>query len=70
MATESGRPNEFADDAHFWPEDPSEEQLKLYYDGPTRNDRILTRNYQPYPLYLNVNGRQYKMPVTLPETEE
>ena len=26
----SGRDTEFAEDAHFWPEDPSEEQLQTW----------------------------------------
>ncbi len=26
----SGRDTEFAEDAHFWPEDPSEEQLQSW----------------------------------------
>ena len=69
MASESGRPNEFREDCHFWSENPITETQTLNY-GPSRNDRILTKDYKPYPLYLNINGRQYKMPVTLPETEE
>ena len=68
MAIQSGRSNEFKDDAHFWTEDPILERAVPWTAPPSRNERIMTSN--GYPLYINLNGRQYKMPVTIPQTEE
>ena len=67
MASESGRPNEFADDAHFWPEDPIVEQQLLWMASAPKNDRIqavsATDKYMTY--IIGFNGKQIQVPVKI-----
>ena len=48
MAVESGRPNEFADDAHFWPEDPVKDSI-FWKAGPEK-----TNEWQLQVLQINI----------------
>ena len=66
MAFESGRQWEFKDCAHYWPE---VDESKLFTAGPGKTERIVTVNNKPYPLYLNIGGRQFKVPTTVKRME-
>ena len=70
MASESGRPLEFADDAHFWPEeDSSVENQMLWMASHTKNERMpsmASRTADKYMLYItDFNGKQIPFPVTI-----
>ena len=68
MASESGRKWEFKDCAHFWSE--PEDEPPLWQPGHSKNDRIIgSTDNELYPLYINLNGKQYKIPVTVPLSE-
>ena len=61
MASESGRKWEFANDSHFWPE--PEDEPPLWVPGHTKSERITgSTDSEIYPLYINLFGRQYKVP--------
>ena len=66
MAVESGRPNEFADDAHFWPEDAVKDSI-FWKAGPAKNERMATASAtDKYMLYItDFNGKQIQIPVKL-----
>ena len=66
MATESGRQWEFKDCAHFWPE---VDESKLWTAGPGKTERIATLNNNPYPLYIKIGGKQFKVPTTVQRME-
>ena len=68
MNFQSGRPWEFAEQADFWP-DP-EDEPDLAKAPHTKNTRIAgTLDRELYPLYISVNGTQYKAPITVPLSE-
>lgn len=72
MASDSGRPNEFAEDAHFWPEDPSHDQLKLWTAAHTRNEKITDQNEPPDFLLtqVGIHGKLYQIPVRIRMEED
>ena len=57
MAAESGRPNEFESDSHFWPEDPSAEQLKAWTPAYKRSTRVFYKD-ETVTCYIDGNGKK------------
>ena len=60
MAIESGRPNEFAEDAHFWPDNPIVEPKTFWMASAPKNDRVTSiSDTDKYMLFItDFNGKQ------------
>ena len=66
MASESGRINEFADDAHFWPQDPVVEEPLVWMASQSKNDRVRAVPLSELKLFItDFNGRQIQIPVKI-----
>ena len=71
MASDSGRPNEFSEEAHFWPEDPSAEDMKLWLSPPATSERVVSPAETAHELLVGIQfeNKNFQIPVRIRKEE-
>ena len=71
MISDSGRIGEFKDDCHYWPCDPSAEQLRLWVAPQSKSERVENPAETAHELLVGIQfeNKHFQIPINIKKEE-